>query len=296
MADTVNYYAAKKQYYISFYSVIANRTVSFPAMLTQLDDKFTSNWNPEQVFGRQDPVMTFQNTQRELNVSFEVAAYNKNEASTNVILLNRLINFLYPAYDVAGSSNSISASPLFKVKFANMIYNKDGDINSTAEESGLVCAITNFEHKFHFDDTAGWSDGFQRAIPNRFTITFGATVLHTHDLGYFQAEEGSQRGYPSALEYPYFVRDEPNVEDTASTIGQSETTRVPTNFLAAAAARVGGLGAGITALGALNTPSSVQEGFIKPERDNNYYSDSPIFRPEGVIVELPPINTDKIIE
>ena len=294
MADTVNYYAAKKQYYISFYSVIGDVVVNFPAMLTQLDDKFTSNWNPEQVFGRQDPVMTFQNTQRELSVSFEVAAYNKSEASKNLISLNRLINCLYPAYDVAGSSNSISASPLFKIKFANMIYNKDGDIDGNAKESGLVCAITNFEHKFHFDETAGWSDGFQRAIPNRFTITFGATVLHTHDLGYFEA--GSPRGYPPSSEYPYFVRDEPNVEDTASTIGQSETTRVPTNFLAAAAARVGGLGAGITALGALNTPSSVQEGFIKPEQSLTYDPVADLFRPESVIVELPPINTDKIIE
>lgn len=245
MADTVNYYAAKKQYYISFYSVIGEVVVSFPAMLTQLDDKFTSNWTPEQVFGRQDPVMTFQNTQRELNVSFEVAAYNKSEASKNLISLNRLINCLYPAYDVAGSSNSISASPLFKIKFANMIYNKDGDIDGNAKESGLVCAITNFEHKFHFDETAGWSDGYQRAIPNRFTITFGATVLHTHDLGYF---EETPRGYPSSFEYPYFVRDNPTVEDSASTIGQPGTTRGSTSSGGGVAAR---LGAGVAASGIL---------------------------------------------
>ena len=294
MADTVNYYAAKKQYYISFYSVIANRTVSFPAMLTQLDDKFTSNWTPEQVFGRQDPVMTFQNTQRELNVSFEVAAYNKNQASKNLISLNRLINCLYPAYDVAGSSNSISASPLFKIKFANMIYNKDGDIDGNAKESGLVCAITNFEHKFHFDETAGWSDGYQRAIPNRFTITFGATVLHTHDLGYFEA--GSPRGYPPSSEYPYFVRDNPTAEDPSSTIGQPETTRVPTNFLAAAAARVGGLGAGITALGALGTTRIPQENYIEPDESLTYDPFADLLQPERIIVDLPPGYVERITE
>mgnify|MGYP003151919341 FL=1 len=57
---------------LEFYSVVMDRTISFDAYLTGLTDSFNCNWSGENVFGRMDPIYTFQNTQRAINLSFTV--------------------------------------------------------------------------------------------------------------------------------------------------------------------------------------------------------------------------------
>lgn len=202
MTDYISEYANKKDYYFQFYSIInGENPVEFPALLTQLDDKFTSNWNSQNVFGRQDPVITFQNTQRVLNVAFDVPSTSAEQAKSNLGGLNRLINYLYPAYSRSKTANTISAAPLFKIKFVNLIYDKSsGNPGGSAQEAGLVCGIQDFQHQFSFDGKAGWVDEVGSAIPSLFTISFSAVVLHTHDLGSISGE-----GYPSDGQYPYYV-------------------------------------------------------------------------------------------
>lgn len=226
MADTISHYANKKDYYFQFYSIINGQDrVEFPAVLTQLDDKFTSNWNSQNVFGRQDPIITFQNTQRTISVGFDVPSVNAEQAKTNLAALNRLINYLYPAFSKFNSANTISASPLFKIKFVNLIYDKSsGNPGGSAEEAGLVCGIQDFQHSFLFDGTAGWVDEVGSAIPSMFKISFSATILHTHDLGSIDGE-----GYPSDSEFPYYVNSvaEQQLEDEANSVYPFFETEVP---------------------------------------------------------------------
>ena len=123
-------------------------------------------------------------------------------AEDNLIKLNQLIKYLYPAFAERGTANSISAAPLFRIKFANLIY--DASSNSPggdAQESGLVCAIGNFKHAFSFDGSSGWLDKVGKAIPSTFSISFNATILHTHDLGRIN------RQYPNQgdEQFPYRV-------------------------------------------------------------------------------------------
>ena len=205
MADIVSYYANKKQYYIIFHSVInGENPVQFPAMLTEFQDSFSPSWTPQKVFGRQDPILTFQNTERKISVGFSVPSNDKNQAKSNFQQLNRLINYLYPAFAKSGSANTISASPLFKIKFANLIYDKSTGRSApdggSAGDGGLVCAITDFNHTFDFDGKAGWVDEVGSAIPSLFTVSFSATVIHTHDLGYIEGI-----GYQSDALFPYYI-------------------------------------------------------------------------------------------
>ena len=67
--------------------------------MTEFSDDFTSNWNSETVYGRMDPLVTFQNTQREITLGFDVVSDNAAQAQTNIAKVNRLIEFLYPVYD-----------------------------------------------------------------------------------------------------------------------------------------------------------------------------------------------------
>ena len=202
MADFINKYATSKNYYFQFYSVVSGETVQFPALLTQLDDSFSSTWASQNVFGRQDPIMTFQNIQRSIDIGFTVPSHDSEQAEDNLIKLNQLIKYLYPAFAERGTANSISAAPLFRIKFANLIY--DASSNSPggdAQESGLVCAIGNFKHAFSFDGSSGWLDKVGKAIPSTFSISFNATILHTHDLGRIN------RQYPNQgdEQFPYRV-------------------------------------------------------------------------------------------
>jgi hypothetical protein len=203
MADYISNYANGKNYYFIFYSVVSGDTVEFPALLTQLDDKFSPSWSPQKVFGRQDPILTFQGTERTMDVAFDVPSVSKSQAKTNLVALNRLINFLYPGFDRAGTANTISASPLFRIKFANLIYDQSKGVPGDNPESGLVCGINNFSHSFKFDGSAGWVDEIGLAIPTLFSISFSATILHTHDLGHIR-----DRGYLPDTEFPYFVEQQ----------------------------------------------------------------------------------------
>lgn len=200
MTDYISNYARGKQYLFHFYSVVSGDEVSFPALLTQLDDKFSPSWNSQKVFGRQDPILTFQGTERTMDVAFDVPSVSKSQAKTNLQALNKLINFLYPGFDRAGSANTISASPLFRIKFANLIYDQSKGVPGDDPESGLVCGINNFSHSFKFDGSAGWVDEIGSAIPALFSISFSATILHTHDLGHIR-----DRGYLPDTEFPYYV-------------------------------------------------------------------------------------------
>lgn len=207
MTDYIKHYADSKSYYFHFYSVVSGEHVKFPALLTQLDDKFSPNWNPQKVFGRQDPILTFQGTERTIDVAFDVPSIDINQAKDNLLELNKLIKFLYPGFSTQGSANTISASPLLRIKFANLIY--DQTSGSPAydpdDPNGLVCGITNFSHSFKFDGTAGWVDEENSAIPASFSISFSATILHTHDLGFTKENDGEQGAYLPDTEFPYYV-------------------------------------------------------------------------------------------
>jgi hypothetical protein len=243
MADYIKNYADSKSYYFHFYSVVSGEHVKFPALLTQLDDKFSPNWNPQKVFGRQDPILTFQGTERTMDVAFDVPSESKRQAKDNLVKLNKLIKFLYPGFSTQGSANTISASPLLRIKFANLIYDQSKGVTGVnPEEHGLVCGITNFSHSFKFDGTAGWVDEENSAIPASFSISFSATILHTHDLGFTKEDDGEQGAYLPDTEFPYYVSeadDEGNATEAASAAVDAATVLATAGFGPAVGPAVG---------------------------------------------------------
>ena len=235
MTDYITNYAESKSYYFHFYSVVSGEHVKFPALLTQLDDKFSPNWSSQKVFGRQDPIITFQGTERTIDVAFDVPSKSVNQAKDNLVKLNKLIKFLYPGFGTQGSANTISASPLLRIKFANLIYDQSSGTTGYDEESdepnGLVCGINNFSHKFKFDGTAGWVDEENSAIPASFSISFSAMILHTHDLGHIQGP-----GRQPDSEFPYFVDEARRVEPVPGGNGTKGPNSADAAIAAAAAA------------------------------------------------------------
>jgi hypothetical protein len=118
---------ARQGFTLDIYSLVANQSVSFPAFLESFTDGFTSNWSEEQVYGRMDPISTFQNTNRNISVSWTVPAYSLESAKQNLYDINKLISFLYPQYADRGDgqgacgASTINMGPLMRIKFSNLI-------------------------------------------------------------------------------------------------------------------------------------------------------------------------------
>jgi hypothetical protein len=156
-----------------------NRIVEFKAFLTTLNQNFNSTWNSEEVYGRNDPIATFQGTKRVISLAWDVPAGSFAEAKDNLERTALLSQMLYPGY----KEGVIAKPPLVKVKFANLIRNSSNDegllgwIDSLSINPVLDMGMFNDEKEF---------------FPKVISLSFNLNVLHQHDLGI--DEKNNQRG------------------------------------------------------------------------------------------------------
>ena len=157
--DTSTKYAQDMGAMLEFMSMIDGSLVQFKAFLTTFSQDFSSTWNTETVFGRVDPIPTFSNTTRKIQLAWDIPAYGIEDAMNNLAKCQSIIQMMYPNYQEGAAfnynndgsptsytkANTLSKPPLIKVKFANLIAN-----SFTASENGGSV------------DTAGllgWADG-----------------------------------------------------------------------------------------------------------------------------------------
>lgn len=175
-----------------FYSVVGHNggnhnKVTFDQGILNLNESFTSNWTSESVYGRADPIMTFQNTQREMSFTFTIINSSDSKAAQNIANLNKLVRMLYPTYEKPYSASTIKEAPLFRIKFSNFILRGFGD---EVKESGLLCAITNLgidigEQVYTPSISVYGSDSpSTELVPEQIKISVSLTPLHEFPLGY----------------------------------------------------------------------------------------------------------------
>ena len=177
-------YANKTSSELVFQSMVTGHTVTFKAFLTQYSQRMDTSWNTEEVFGRMDPLATFQGTRRSISLGWAVPSGFLKEAKNNALMINGLVTMLYPGYsknnvEVDGTNvttaSSIARPPLLKIKFANLINSSDGD--------GLLGYVDGFsvdpdlEMGMIIDPKGGQ---YFKVI----NITCNFNVLHQHDLGF----------------------------------------------------------------------------------------------------------------
>ena len=176
--------------------------VIFMAYLTSLSDDMTSAWNEEQVYGRQDSIGTFQNTTRKISIGFDIPSKNLGAAKANLKDINKVKQFMYPAYSSITGSNattnalSLAKPPLVRLKFANLIQNHEGKgllgwLNSFSAnpvmEMGMFNEGTLGEEKFY---------------PKVYNATLTFTPQHEFDLG-FKSPDGLAIDTSSFPSFPY---------------------------------------------------------------------------------------------
>ena len=212
-------YAKNKNLYISFTSMHVSSHVKFKAFITSFSQEFSSNWNSQTVFGRMDPIQTFQNTQRTISLEFKTTSVDAAEAKENLDKINRLTKMLYPTYDDPGTGGfgaanalTIAKPPLMRVKFTNWIQGGSG---------GLICAIGGFSYEPDFEGEGAF-DYFDALLPKTINVSCTLNVLHEHDLGWSQDGRwlGTERGGSS---FPFAISSV-----ISETISADSTPAAPT--------------------------------------------------------------------
>ena len=158
----------------------SDSVVSFYAFITSFSDSMNSNWNEEQVYGRPDPIGTFQNTTRKISLAFDVPAGDIIEAKINLNYINKVKQFMYPAYSSNNANNtstnalSLAKSPLVRIKFANLIQDGDG--------KGLLGWINSFSATPVID--MGMFNENKKFYPKVYNVSLDFTPQHEFDLGH----------------------------------------------------------------------------------------------------------------
>ena len=192
--DQSDFLRDKKGHMIEFYHVPTGKTVKFKAWVTSFADNFASEWNQEQVYGRMDPIQTFKQTTRTIDIAWEVVAGSVDEAISNMDDCQSLFKMLYPTYE----GSTMKAPPLIKMRFANLIQDSSKAPSRgvpSARTSGLVGSLSGFSYTPDFD--AGVFDvGVGKVYPKVVRLECTFTVMHTHKLGWEGGDWAGADGFP----------------------------------------------------------------------------------------------------
>jgi len=202
--------------------------VEFEGWTTEFSDQYSANWNQESVYGRMDPLPTFENTQRTISLGFDVVSDSAAQAEQNLNAIANLIKFQYPVYEGSPrtAQNTLKAAPLIQMKWTNLISDAkardfltgylDGvTYNPVIDQGGFVIvsrsevisngevrkgkAISNPElfasvvrdatGKDVIVNSFDVSDSGKFFIPKQVSIQLNFNVLHTHLTGWYRNGE-----------------------------------------------------------------------------------------------------------
>ena len=138
--------AKKKNYFITLVHIPTGLKVHFKALLTQLTDTFATKWDTQAVYGRMDPVKSFQGTQRTVTISWDIPAASIEEGIQNLRKCTTLAKMLYPTQSIHGSATSIKSPPMMAVKFTNLISQGPAGLNRA-----LTGTVNGFNFSPNFD-------------------------------------------------------------------------------------------------------------------------------------------------
>ena len=203
-----------RQWRISFRPMQADvGAVSFDAFIENFADNWSCNFSTESVFGRMDPIYTFQNTQRRMQLSFAVPSVSVEHGINNLRKFEKLVSFLYPAYESRpNGQKTMAAPPILQLKFGNLIQDTStgasdatgkNTLSSNAKD-GLLVAVSGFNMNPNLD-LGFYNPEVGQFVPKAFVVDVDMGIIHRHMLGW----EGDtfSRG-----NYPYGV--DPNAEST----------------------------------------------------------------------------------
>ena len=195
--------------------------IQFIAYIDSMTDRFNSEFSSEQPFGRTDPYYVWKSSKRTININWTLPSSSTAMALNNMNNLSWLLGALYPTYKDTTSATSIAASPLFRVRHANLISSpvRDGmgllcvlqgvDVTHDVKEGFISINPKNMGSSFANVDArliknAGFEnsirEGKKLLVPKTIKLNCTLNVLHDHALGW-DLDTGNFRGGNSGFPY-----------------------------------------------------------------------------------------------
>ena len=181
-----------KELLVIEYPAIDKKLV-LPGTLISFADRITPSFHKEQVYGRMDPIVSYQNTARSMTFSWEMD-FSTGDSSWAYAALNDLAKMMYPVYQDACANQlgtgTLVAAPLlrFSLRSADggsvkLLRAQQGTGGKTI--NGVLGAVDSFDYvsmdakrgNFTMMRTPGASMG-NNILPAMLTVNFGITVLH----------------------------------------------------------------------------------------------------------------------
>lgn len=221
--DGSDYLANKRKMIISFQHVPSGRSIFFKAFITAFNETYNSDWADEKVYGRTDPIYMFRNTSRKITLGYKVPAGSESEAYENLAKIQQLSQFLYPNYDTVQEAQTISQSPMIRMKVMNLaqrapenaalwanyrgsptdIYDRYRSTHASSQ--GLLGIIQNItiNHNLEGEDGA-FMKASNTVLPKLFEVNLEFAPIHEKPLGWSKKESG--RSEFSDPNFPYNAR------------------------------------------------------------------------------------------
>jgi hypothetical protein len=153
------------------------KKIDFTAFVKSVDDNFGINYTTKKVYGRMDPVPTYEGTPRTIKFDLDIPS---NGLAHSMIISDKLailVKNLYPTYEKSGFVNVISSMPLVRIFFSNLIQGKNQEGLLGFFDSGI--SIKHDLTKGVFTRKGGFE-----TYPKSYSLSFSFTALHEFTPGY----------------------------------------------------------------------------------------------------------------
>ena len=198
-----------------------NKKMVLPGTLVTFEDRFKPSFHKEQVYGRMDPVVSYQNTTRTMTFGWEID-FSSGDSSWAYAALSDLAKMMYPVYQDACKNRlgtgTLVAAPLLRFSLRSsdggsvqLLRSKQGTAGQTI--NGILGAVDSFDYvrmdakkgNFTMMRTPGASVG-NNILPSTLTINFGISVLHEGSkVGWVWQKKNSKETlvFGQGADYPY---------------------------------------------------------------------------------------------
>ncbi len=183
------------------------RTVFFRPLIDSLSEGFAPEWSKSQFFGRTDAVVSYQSTNRQINMTFKLIAFGPEDVTTIYQKLHWLTSMVYPEYD---NNLAYRSGPVVRMRIGDLI-------NAPGPEGarGLPGIIESLDY-----DYSGklWELKKDFKMPREIDVSLSFLVLHDVPIG--RGLEGKFGGLGSLDKDGKFT-----IKDGTDENGQSPTVR-----------------------------------------------------------------------
>jgi hypothetical protein len=166
-------------YKLRLYDITRGNEIVLLGGMEDFSDAYNSNWNDDDVYGKQDPMAIFANTRRQLSFSCVLPANSHIEARIILSKCQFIAQGMYPDYQRINGIKLLKTAPLWKIKWGNLITGGKQDYG-TAKSAGLTCRIDSFTYTPDLEANISTMQGLAPMVTR---VSFSLTPFHTHTAG-----------------------------------------------------------------------------------------------------------------